>query len=335
MAKSAEQFALGMDFRFLYNTQRRLFAIGYNLEDGRLDRSHYDMLCSEARLQASSRSPRATSRPRHWFQLGRQATITAGPVRPALVGRDDVRVPHAGAVPAAVRRLADLAQACRAAVARQKEYGRQLGVPWGVSESAFGALAANLDYHYQSFGVPGLGFKRGLSEDLVVAPYATMLSLPIDPQTASPTSAGWSRKAAWHAGASTTRSISPRTRSRRQAVRCRSAATWPTIREWASPRSGTCCWRTSSSGGSTRIRSIRARELLLAGKSPGRRAGRLAARRRNGRSEDRVDPERDGQSPDERLAVADSAGRICCRTAATRSWSPTPAAATACSATWR
>jgi len=28
-------------------------------------------------------------------------------------------------------------------------------------------------YQYSSFGVPGLGLKRGLSEDLVIAPYAT------------------------------------------------------------------------------------------------------------------------------------------------------------------
>jgi cyclic beta-1,2-glucan synthetase len=77
-----------------------------------------------------------------------------------------------------------LTQACEAAVARQMEYGKQTGVPWGVSESAFAAHAINSDYHYQSFGVPGLGLKRGLSDDLVVAPYATMLALAIDPKSA-------------------------------------------------------------------------------------------------------------------------------------------------------
>ncbi|MFO0919323.1 MAG: glucoamylase family protein [Planctomycetaceae bacterium] len=77
-----------------------------------------------------------------------------------------------------------LADACEAAVARQEEFGQQEGLPWGVSESAYSALAINSDYQYQSFGVPGLGLKRGLSDDLVVAPYATMLALSLDPLAA-------------------------------------------------------------------------------------------------------------------------------------------------------
>jgi cyclic beta-1,2-glucan synthetase len=179
----AEGLALGMDFRFLYNTQRRLFAIGYNLEDDRLDRSHYDMLCSEARLTSFLAIAKGDVPARHWFQLGRQATTTANQF--GLLSWGGTMFEYL--MPVLFQRRYEgslISQACRAAVARQKEYGRQLGIPWGVSESAYGALATNLDYQYQSFGVPGLGLKRGLSEDLVVAPYATMLSLPIAPQTA-------------------------------------------------------------------------------------------------------------------------------------------------------
>ena len=41
------------------------------------------------------------------------------------------------------------------------------------------------DYQYQAFGVPGLGLKRGLGRDLVVAPYATAMAAMISPREAS------------------------------------------------------------------------------------------------------------------------------------------------------
>src|SRR5262249_32204005 len=77
-----------------------------------------------------------------------------------------------------------VSEACRSAVARQVEYGRQAGVPWGISESAFGARNVDGDYDYQAFGVPGLGLKRGLERDLVIAPYATALASMIRPREA-------------------------------------------------------------------------------------------------------------------------------------------------------
>ena len=77
-----------------------------------------------------------------------------------------------------------LDQTCSGAVQRQIEYGRQRGVPWGISESGYNAIDAALNYQYRAFGVPGLGLKRGLAEDLVVAPYATMLALMVAPEAA-------------------------------------------------------------------------------------------------------------------------------------------------------
>ena len=77
-----------------------------------------------------------------------------------------------------------LAEACRTAVARQIEYGQQLGIPWGVSESAFNSQFLEGDYQYQSFGVPGLGLKKGLEQVRVVAPYATVMAAMIDPREA-------------------------------------------------------------------------------------------------------------------------------------------------------
>src|SRR6185312_14841103 len=77
-----------------------------------------------------------------------------------------------------------LDQTHRAVVKRQIEYGEERGVPWGVSESAYNARDLNLNYQYGPFGVPGLGLKRGLVQDLVVSPYATMLASRVDPAAA-------------------------------------------------------------------------------------------------------------------------------------------------------
>lgn len=77
-----------------------------------------------------------------------------------------------------------LDQTCRAAVARQIEYGQQRGVPWGVSESGYNTVDVHLNYQYRAFGVPGLGLKRGLAEDLVIAPYASALALMVAPEAA-------------------------------------------------------------------------------------------------------------------------------------------------------
>lgn len=184
LGKICEKMALDMDFEFLYNPERHLFSIGYNIEDGKLDRSHYDMLCSEARLASHLAIAKGDVAYKHWFHLGRQSTIAAG--RLGLLSWGGTMFEFL--MPILFQRKyfgSLLTQACETAVARQQEYGAQCGVPWGVSESAFASMAVNTDYNYRSFGVPGLGLKRGLSEDLVVAPYATMLALSIAPAEAA------------------------------------------------------------------------------------------------------------------------------------------------------
>lgn len=169
-----------MDFRILFNAQRKLFSIGFNLETNRLDGSHYDMLCSEARLASFLAIAKGDVESRHWFRLGRQMTQTAG--RLSLLSWGGTMFEYL--MPHLFQKAYEgslLTQSSAAAVARQQEYGRQRSVPWGISECAFGALAANSDYHYRSFGVPGLGLKRGLSKDLVISPYSTLLALDFDP----------------------------------------------------------------------------------------------------------------------------------------------------------
>jgi cyclic beta-1,2-glucan synthetase len=183
LAERAEVFATAMDFKLLYNEHRQLFSIGYNGAVGRLDNAHYDLLASEACLTSFLAVARGDVPRRHWFQLGRQLTHADGGVAMLSWGGTmfEYLMPRLffRAYPGTL-----LDVSWHGAVARQMEYGRQRGVPWGISESGFYALDTALDYQYQSFGVPGLGLKRGLSQNLVIAPYATALALMVRPREA-------------------------------------------------------------------------------------------------------------------------------------------------------
>ncbi len=183
LADRAGTLARDMNFKFLYNEQRRLFATGYNLATGRLDNSYYDLLASEARLASFLAIARGDADRRHWFQLGRQLTRVDGfNVLISWGGTMFEYLMPRLLLPAYGGTL--LEESCRGAVARQIEYGREVGVPWGISESAYSALDGALDYQYQSFGVPGLGLKRGLAQELVVAPYATGLAVMVSSRPA-------------------------------------------------------------------------------------------------------------------------------------------------------
>jgi len=174
-----DKFADAMDFRFLYNGSRQLFSIGYNVPLERLDSAHYDLLASEAALTSFLAVARGVVPRKHWFQLGRLVTPVAG--MPGLISWGgsmfEYLMPRLLLAPAPGTML-DVAH--QATVARQIEYGGQTRLPWGISESGFFVLSTENDYQYQSFGVPGLGLKRGLGKDLVIAPYATMLATMID-----------------------------------------------------------------------------------------------------------------------------------------------------------
>ena len=181
LAERLQKMAVGMDFTFLYDGTRKLFAIGYNLATGQLDRSRYDLLASEARLASFLSIGKGEIDYRHWFHLGRPLTNTAGLTGLLSWGGTmfEYLMPNLfmRSYPETL-----LAQSCEAAVQRQMQFGRQQRLPWGVSESAYAVLDAGLTYQYQSFGVPGLGLKRGLAEDHVVAPYATALALAVQPR---------------------------------------------------------------------------------------------------------------------------------------------------------
>ena len=172
-----------MDFAFLYKSERHLFSIGCNLMQGRLDDACYDLLASESSLTSYLAIARGDVPRRHWFQLGRPYIKAAGQIGLMSWGGTifEYLMPRLllRSLPGTV-----MAEACRTAVARQIEYGRQCGIPWGISESSFAAFTVDGDYHYQAFGTPGLGLKRGLTRDLVIAPYATALAVMVQPSKA-------------------------------------------------------------------------------------------------------------------------------------------------------
>jgi cellobiose phosphorylase len=172
-----------MEYDFLYDKSLHLLAIGYNVDAHHRDSSFYDLLASEARLSAFVAIAQGKLPQESWFALGRRLTTASN---------SQVLLSWSGSMfeylmPLLVMPTYDntlLDETFRGVVKRQIEYGKQQGVPWGISESCYNAVDAGLNYQYRAFGVPGLGFKRGLGQDLVIAPYASLLALMIDPAAA-------------------------------------------------------------------------------------------------------------------------------------------------------
>jgi len=179
--EQANTFVQEMDFGFLYDQKRKVFHIGYNLDAGKLDENYYDLLASEARIAslvaiAKNDVPRS-----HWLHLARPVTEVDGGrtllswsgtmfeyLMPPLLLES-----YPGTL---------LNSSIYHVIEQQIVYAREQGVPWGISESGFYTFDAAFNYQYRAFGVPGLGFKRGLGEDLVITPYAALLALPFKPE---------------------------------------------------------------------------------------------------------------------------------------------------------
>jgi cellobiose phosphorylase len=182
LARRADAMA-AMDFTLVYDPVRKLFATGFNVTERTLDQSWYDLLASEARLCSYVAIALGQVPQEHWFSLGRQLISARG--EPILVSWSgsmfEYLMPRL-VMPNYENTLLD--HTCRAAVGRQREYGRARGVPWGISESGYNRTDVHFNYQYRAFGVPGMGVKRGLADDLVVAPYATALALMVDPAAA-------------------------------------------------------------------------------------------------------------------------------------------------------
>jgi cyclic beta-1,2-glucan synthetase len=183
LARRSEALAMGMDFRFLFDVERKIFAIGYNVGEGRLDDSYYDLLASESRLASFFAIAKGDVPLEHWFRLGRQMARVRG--GSALVSWTATMFEYLMPV-LVMRRFEDslLDRTYEGVLARQQQYAAHREVPWGISEAGYHARDLQFNYQYGPFGVPGLGLKRGLSDDLVVSPYSSMLAAMIDPSAA-------------------------------------------------------------------------------------------------------------------------------------------------------
>jgi cyclic beta-1,2-glucan synthetase len=184
IAGTAREMALAMEFDFLLNEERLLLSVGFVVREGALDESCYDLLASEARLASFIAIAKGDVPARHWFRLGHSVTP---------VGRGAALLSWSGSMfeylmPGLIMRAPTesiIGRTNRAVVRKQIDYARTLATPWGISESAYNARDLHLTYQYSNFGIPGLGLKRGLGEDAVIAPYATALAAIIDPVAAA------------------------------------------------------------------------------------------------------------------------------------------------------
>ena len=183
LAAQSREMAFAMDFSFLVDPDRKLLSIGYSIADNGLDPNCYDLLASEARLASLFAIAKRDVPTRHWFRLGRAATP---------MGDSSALISWSGSMfeylmPSLVMRAPAgslLEQTNRLVVERQIGYGQSLSIPWGVSESAYNARDMEFTYQYSNFGVPGLGLKRGLADNIVIAPYATALAAMVDHRAA-------------------------------------------------------------------------------------------------------------------------------------------------------
>ncbi len=181
LAAAAEKEFKRFNFSFLFSRRRKVFHIGYNVESGHLDQNYYDLLASEARLASLVAIGKGDVPRSHWLHLARPLTVTEG--MKTLISWSGTMFEYLMPILlAGSNENSILEQSCRAAVKSQIAYGRNRNVPWGITESSYYSFDAGRHYQYRAFGIPGLGFKRGLDEDLVISPYASLLALPIEPK---------------------------------------------------------------------------------------------------------------------------------------------------------
>ena len=181
---TARSMALAMEFGFLFNRRRQLLSIGFLAPEGALDSNCYDLLASEARLASFFAIAKGDIAAKHWFRLGRTATPVAHGA--ALISWSGSMFEYL--MPSLIMRAPAgslLEQTNRLIVRRQIDYAAKLGLPWGISESAYNIRDLEFTYQYSNFGVPGLGLKRGLGENRVIAPYASALAAMVDPRAAA------------------------------------------------------------------------------------------------------------------------------------------------------
>ncbi len=183
MLQIIESLIENTDFAVLYDYKKRLFSIGFNVEENKLTDSYYDLLASEARQASLVAIAKRDISAKHWNSLSR--TLTSLNRYKGLISWSgtafEYLMPNVN-----VKRYEGslLDESCKFMIMSQKEYGKKLGIPWGISEAAFNLKDLNNNYQYKAFGIPWLGLKRGLDEDMVVSPYSIFLSMQYNPSSA-------------------------------------------------------------------------------------------------------------------------------------------------------
>ena len=183
LVKKIDNIIKNTDFSKLYNPKIGLFSIGYNAQDNILTDSYYDLLATEARQTSIVAIAKKDVPSKHWNNLSR--TLTKMGLYKGLVSWGgtafEYLMPNVN-IPSYPTTLLD--ESCLFSILSQKKYAKKLGIPWGISESAYNNKDFKGNYQYKTFGVPWLGLKRGLEAEVVVSPYATALSLMFYPEEA-------------------------------------------------------------------------------------------------------------------------------------------------------
>lgn len=170
-----------IDFSHLYNKKRNLFSIGYSLEEEKLTDAYYDLLASEARTTSFLGIAKGQINKKHWSKLGRGITIIDG--FRGLVSWSGTMFEYF--MPYLLMKNYNnslMHETYCTTIRGQIDYSSLRGTPWGISESGYYAFDMSFNYQYKAFGIPYLGLKRGLSNEVVVSPYSTFLALPIAPR---------------------------------------------------------------------------------------------------------------------------------------------------------
>ncbi|WP_291706601.1 glucoamylase family protein [Clostridium sp.] len=179
LSSEIESIMEDMKFDFLYNKERGLFSIGYNVEDKSLGNSYYDLMASESRTTSFLTIARGEIPKEHWYNLNRNMSKVFG--FKTLASWSGTMFEYF--MPYQIMKSFDntiWSLTYSSVLKAQMSYGDKKDVPWGISESAYYVFDINDVYQYKAFGVPGVGLKRGLDDELVVSPYSSIMTLPLD-----------------------------------------------------------------------------------------------------------------------------------------------------------
>jgi hypothetical protein len=183
LAADADQLVDDMDFGMFYDQGRRVFSVGYTVNESKLLKTSYDLLASEARSALFVGIAKNDLPQEAWLQLGRLHTH--------YVGRD-VLVSWTGTLfeylmPALwLKHFPNtlVENSLQGAVDCQRLFADAHGIPWGISEGACPPKIEGARYDYQAFGLPQLALSSEVPKRIIITPYASALGFGVQPLAA-------------------------------------------------------------------------------------------------------------------------------------------------------